>query len=55
MRRKNTIAVTIVVVMLLALGVATCARFADNDTKARLYGCMPGGAPPVEEGSTTRP
>ena len=54
MRPRNRTAVTILILLLLTLGVVTMTRFTDSDTRARLYGWLPGGAPPVQPGSTHR-
>lgn len=54
MSRKSWISVTLLVIVLLALLAGTCIQFADDGTRAKLYGWLPGGAPAVEPGSTSR-
>lgn len=55
MQGKSKAAVLLVVFMVLALLGGTCARFADDETRAKLYGWLPGGDAPVDRGSTRRP
>lgn len=51
----NRLVLTLLTLFLLGCSAFIVARFADDRTKARIYGWLPGGAAPVEQGSDRRP